>query len=95
LIGYLPGDLAGYPGLTARSYLDCLSNLRGGVGHAHVRHLADCLGLDLSLRIGAMSHGTRQKVGIVQAFMHRRAVLMLDAPTAGLDPRACSTPPAS
>jgi len=85
-IGYLPGDFAGYPDLTARSYLDYLGSLRGGVDPACRRALADRLGLDLGLRIGAMSHGTRQKAGIVQAFMHRPAVLVLDEPTGGLDP---------
>jgi ABC-2 type transport system ATP-binding protein len=85
-IGYLPGDFVAYPGLTARAYLDYLGSLRGGVDGSYVRGLADRLGLDLGLRIGAMSHGTRQKVGILQAFMHRPAVLVLDEPTAGLDP---------
>jgi ABC-2 type transport system ATP-binding protein len=77
---------AGYPDLTAAAYLTYLGHLRGGVDHHHVRTLADRLGLDMSLRIGAMSHGTRQKVGIAQAFMHCPQVLILDEPTAGLDP---------
>jgi ABC-2 type transport system ATP-binding protein len=86
MIGYLPGDFVGHPDLTAAEYLDYLGSLRGGVDTARVRALADRLGLDLSLRIGAMSHGTRQKAGIVQAFQHRPEVLILDEPTAGLDP---------
>jgi len=86
MIGYLPGDFVGYPDLTAASYLAYLGGLRGGVDPDRTRALADRLGLDLSRRIGAMSHGTRQKVGIVQAFMHRPEVLILDEPTAGLDP---------
>ncbi|MEV4702837.1 ABC transporter ATP-binding protein [Actinoplanes sp. NPDC049316] len=85
-IGYLPGDFAGYPRLTAATYLDYLGHLRGGPDEARIRTLAERLDLDLSVRIGAMSHGTRQKVGIVQAFMHSPALLVLDEPTAGLDP---------
>ncbi|MEU4421574.1 ABC transporter ATP-binding protein [Actinoplanes sp. NPDC024001] len=86
LIGYLPGDFFGYPQLTAAAYLDYLGHLRGGPDRARIRALADRLDLDLSVRIGAMSHGTRQKVGIVQAFMNSPALLVLDEPTAGLDP---------
>ncbi len=85
-IGYLPGDFRAYPRLTAAAYLDHLGHLRGGSDPARVRSLADRLGLDLSARIGAMSHGNRQKVGIVQAFMNSPAVLVLDEPTSGLDP---------
>ncbi|WIM92871.1 ABC transporter ATP-binding protein [Actinoplanes oblitus] len=85
-IGYLPGDFAGYPRMTAAAYLDYLGHLRGGPDHGTIRALADRLDLDLTVRIGAMSHGTRQKVGIVQAFMHTPALLVLDEPTAGLDP---------
>lgn len=85
-IGYLPGDFAGYPRLTAAAYLNHLGHLRGGPDPDRIGDLAGRLDLDLSLRIGAMSHGTRQKVGIVQAFMHSPAVLVLDEPTAGLDP---------
>jgi ABC-2 type transport system ATP-binding protein len=44
------------------------------------------LDLDLSRKIGTLSKGNRQKVGVVQAFMHRPALLILDEPTSGLDP---------
>lgn len=86
LIGYLPGDFVAYPDLTAAAYLAYIGHLRGRSDGARTAALADRLGLDLSLRLGAMSHGTRQKVGIVQAFAHRPPVLVLDEPTAGLDP---------
>jgi ABC-2 type transport system ATP-binding protein len=85
-IGYLPGDFRAYPRLTAAAYLDHLGHLRGGSDPTRVRSLADRLGLDLSALIGAMSHGNRQKVGIVQAFMNSPAVLVLDEPTSGIDP---------
>src|SRR5689334_13982396 len=83
-IGYLPGDFVGYHDLTAAQYLRYLANLRGGVDWSHTIELADRLGLELDRRIGALSHGNRQKVGLVQAFMHQPDLLILDEPTAGL-----------
>jgi len=84
--GYLPGDLRLYPRLTARQLLEYLGDLRGGVRGSRVEELARRLECDLGLRCGAMSHGNRQKVGIIQALMHDPAVLILDEPTATLDP---------
>jgi ABC-2 type transport system ATP-binding protein len=85
-VGYLPGDLELYERLTGRELLDYFADLRGGVDAALVRRLAERLDLSLGRRIGDLSKGNRQKVGIVQAFMHRPRVLVLDEPTAGLDP---------
>jgi ABC-2 type transport system ATP-binding protein len=86
LVGYLPGDVSIDPGLTGRQYLDYLANLRGGCDPAVRDELADRLNLDLRRKVGALSHGNRQKVGIVQAFMHEPSLLVLDEPTQGLDP---------
>ena len=85
-IGYLPGDFVAYPDLTGEQYLRYLANLRGGVDWSHTEMLAKRLDLDLTGRIGSLSHGNRQKVGIVQAFMHDPDLLVLDEPTSGLDP---------
>lgn len=85
-LGYLPGEFVAYPDLTAEQYLRYIGNLRGGLDWRHTRGLAERLDLDLSVRVGTMSHGNRQKIGIVQAFMHRPEVFILDEPTAGLDP---------
>jgi ABC-2 type transport system ATP-binding protein len=85
-IGYLPGDFVGYPELTGEQYLRYLANLRGGVDWSVPEQLAKRLDLDLQLRIGAQSHGNRQKVGILQAFMHQPELLILDEPSTGLDP---------
>jgi ABC-2 type transport system ATP-binding protein len=85
-IGYLPGEFVGYPDLTGEQYLRYLANLRGGVDPSVVRDLAGRLDLELTVRIGTLSHGNRQKIGIVQAFMHQPEVLLLDEPTSGLDP---------
>jgi ABC-2 type transport system ATP-binding protein len=85
-IGYLPGVFVAYPDLTAEQYLRYLANLRGGVDWAVAQDLATRLDLDLASRVGTLSHGNKQKVGIVQAFMHRPDILILDEPTTGLDP---------
>jgi ABC-2 type transport system ATP-binding protein len=85
-VGYLPGESGLYDRLTAAEYLRFFASLRGGVPERAARDLAERLGLDLRERIRAMSHGTRQKVAVVQAFMHRPDLLVLDEPTQGLDP---------
>ncbi|MFI7065242.1 ABC transporter ATP-binding protein [Kribbella sp. NPDC050124] len=85
-IGYLPGDFAAYPDLTGTQYLRYFAHLRGGVDQAAVDRLAKRFELDTEIRIGALSRGNRQKLGIIQAFMHEPELLILDEPTAGLDP---------
>lgn len=85
-IGYLPGDFVAYPDLTSGQFLRYLANLRGGADPVYVELLADRFDLDLELRIGTLSHGNRQKAGLIQAFMHRPELLILDEPTNGLDP---------
>lgn len=86
LVGYVPGDLALYPKLTGRQTLDYFARLRGGVDRSYVDELAERLQADLSRKVGEYSTGNRQKVGLIQAFMHRPALLILDEPNAGLDP---------
>jgi ABC-2 type transport system ATP-binding protein len=85
-LGYLPGDFAGYSDMTGRQLLGLLGSLRGGTDWGSVNGLAERFGLELDRRIGTLSHGNRQKVGIVQAFMGRPELLVLDEPTQGLDP---------
>jgi ABC-2 type transport system ATP-binding protein len=85
-IGYIPGDLAMYPNLTGRDTLTYFSNLRGGVDWTYVDALAARLEADLSKKVGDLSTGNRQKVGIIQAFMNKPQVYMMDEPSAGLDP---------
>jgi ABC-2 type transport system ATP-binding protein len=85
-IGYLPGDLRLYPHLTARQLLGYLGRLRGGVPGQRLEELARRMECDLGQRCGAMSHGQRQKIGVIQALMHDPEVLVLDEPTAALDP---------
>jgi ABC-2 type transport system ATP-binding protein len=85
-VGYLPGEFAFDAGLTGAQILTYLGNLRGGADQAQIRRLADKLELDLSKRFREYSRGNKQKVGLVQAFMHRPRLLILDEPTGGLDP---------
>ncbi len=85
-IGYVPGDLALWPDLTGHDTLRFLANLRGGVDWSHVEDLAARLGADLARKVGDLSSGNRQKIGLIQAFMNRPEVLVLDEPSSGLDP---------
>ncbi len=84
--GYLPGELALWNNLTGRQILTYLANLRGGVDPHAIQSLAARLQLDPGKKFREYSKGNKQKVGLVQAFMHQPRLLILDEPTAGLDP---------
>jgi ABC-2 type transport system ATP-binding protein len=85
-VGFLPGDLALYAKLTGRAVLDYLGRLRGGVD-ARVRDgLVERFDAVLDRPIHQLSTGNRQKLGLIQAFMHEPELLILDEPIAGLDP---------
>lgn len=85
-VGYLPGELALYPDLSGKEILTYFANLRGGVDWTWVDELAERFEVDLARKAGALSSGNKQKVGIVQAFMSRPEVYLLDEPSTGLDP---------
>ena len=85
-IGYLPGELTMSSRRPARELLTYLGNLRGGVRPDRIAELAERLGLDLARPVRGLSKGNKQKVGLVQAFMHDPRLLILDEPTSGLDP---------
>jgi ABC-2 type transport system ATP-binding protein len=85
-VGYLPGEFTFDPGLRGAQIIEYLGHLRGGVDQTYVRSLVERLGLDPSKRFREYSHGNKQKLGLVQAFMHHPRVLILDEPTSGLDP---------
>jgi ABC-type multidrug transport system ATPase subunit len=85
-VGYLPGELVAFPGVSAGYVIGLLAGLRGAVDPARIATLAQRLDLDLGRRYEDLSHGNKQKVGLIQAFMHRPEVLILDEPTLGLDP---------
>jgi ABC-2 type transport system ATP-binding protein len=85
-VGFLPGDLALYPKLTGRAMLDYLARLRGGVDARTRDALVERFGADIDRPVRQLSTGNRQKLGLVQAFMHDPELLILDEPIAGLDP---------
>jgi ABC-2 type transport system ATP-binding protein len=85
-IGYLPGEFGLYERFTALEQLTYLGSLRGGVDDRSLHDLADRFDLDLGVRIDSLSHGNKQKVGLIQVFSHQPEVVILDEPTQGLDP---------
>lgn len=85
-VGYLPGDLRLPDRLTATEYLASLGRLRGRTDEALRDALCERLGVVRDRPLRQLSKGNRQKVGLVQAFMHRPDLVVLDEPTSGLDP---------
>ncbi len=86
-VGYLPGEFGLYEALTVEAFLLYLLDLAGAADkEARMRRLAERFDLDLDKRIRDLSKGNRQKVGLVQAFMHEPELVILDEPTSGLDP---------
>jgi len=85
--GYLPGELSMEDNLKVEGQLHYYNDLRGNrADWSFVEQLAQRLDLDLTMPIKNLSKGNKQKVGVVQALMHRPELLILDEPTAGLDP---------
>ncbi len=84
--GYLPGDLAVYDRLTGAELLDWFASIRGADRCRRRAELSERFRFDERRPIRELSKGNRQKVGLVQAFMHEPEVLILDEPTSGLDP---------
>ncbi len=86
-VGYLPGDFRVDESLTGHELLRLIDGLRGRrTDHAWLGKLADRLELDLRQPVRNLSKGNRQKLGIIQAVVHRPELLILDEPTSGLDP---------
>ena len=85
-VGYLPGELPQFPGVRARQVVALLAGLRGDVDPQRIAVLAERLQLDLDQKFQNLSHGNKQKVGLVQALMHRPELVIFDEPTLGLDP---------
>ncbi len=84
--GYVPGELAMYDRMTARELFEYFAALRDMKGTGIALELAERFQLDPDKRIRSYSSGNRQKVALVQAFMHEPELLILDEPTSGLDP---------
>jgi len=85
--GYLPGELQLEGNMRGEEALRFFNALRGGQADwPFIRQLAERLDVDLKRRIKNLSRGNKQKIGIIQALMHRPKLLLLDEPTVGLDP---------
>lgn len=84
--GYLAGDFGLYRQLTGRRMLDHLAALHGRPLTAAIDELAERFDAPLDRPIRDLSTGNRQKIGLIQAFMHGPELLILDEPIAGLDP---------
>ncbi|HEY6407857.1 MAG TPA: ABC transporter ATP-binding protein, partial [Ktedonobacteraceae bacterium] len=86
LVGYLPGEPALDPNLTGGQILEYFGHLRGGVDQTYLKQLIKRLDLDPRRKFRQYSSGNKRKVVLIQAFMHRPRLLILDEPTNGLDP---------
>jgi ABC-2 type transport system ATP-binding protein len=85
-LAYVPGDVSLWPNLTGGEVIDLLGKLRGRLDPARKRALVTRFDLDLRKYCRAYSKGNRQKVALVSALASDAELLILDEPTAGLDP---------
>ncbi|MCZ7415347.1 MULTISPECIES: ABC transporter ATP-binding protein [unclassified Streptomyces] len=85
-LAYVPGDVELWPNLTGGEAIDLLSSLRGGVDRRRRDELLERFDLDPTKKGRSYSKGNRQKVALVAALASDAELLLLDEPTAGLDP---------
>lgn len=85
-LGYLSGDFRAYDKMTGQQFLDFMSHLQPLKRKKTQTELTKRFQAPLHKKIRDLSKGNRQKIGIIQAFMHEPQILILDEPTDGLDP---------
>jgi ABC-2 type transport system ATP-binding protein len=86
ITGYVPGEPSLDPNLSGGQILEYFAHLRGGVDQNYLKQLIKRFDLDTSGKFRQYSSGNKRKVVLIQAFMHRPKLLILDEPTNGLDP---------
>ncbi|HJZ25935.1 MAG TPA: ABC transporter ATP-binding protein, partial [Streptosporangiaceae bacterium] len=85
-LAYVPGDVTLWPGLSGGEIIDLLGRLRGGLDPGRRQALTERFQLDPAKKARAYSKGNRQKVALIAALASDAELLLLDEPTAGLDP---------
>jgi ABC-2 type transport system ATP-binding protein len=85
-LAYVPGDVTLWPSLTGGEIIDLLGQLRGGIDAKRSKALTERFALDTSKKARSYSRGNRQKVALIAALASDAELLLLDEPTAGLDP---------
>jgi ABC-2 type transport system ATP-binding protein len=85
-LAYVPGEASLWPSLTGAETLHLLGRMAGGVDRGYAASLVERFEFDPDKRVRAYSKGNRQKLALVAALMTRAELLVLDEPTAGLDP---------
>lgn len=85
-LGYLPGEIACMDEMSGTDFLEFMARMKGLVSRKRLHELTDYFELDPLRKIRKMSKGTKQKIGLVCAFMGNPDLLLLDEPTSGLDP---------
>ncbi|MFW9930343.1 MAG: ATP-binding cassette domain-containing protein, partial [Candidatus Thorarchaeota archaeon] len=85
-IGYIPGDVSLYGHLTVKQMLNYFASLRPNRASSRMEEMVKLFDLDITKNTKTLSKGNRQKVAIVQAFMHDPEFYIFDEPSSGLDP---------
>jgi ABC-2 type transport system ATP-binding protein len=85
-VGYLSGEVALYGRASGKDFLHYMAALQPLLHTNRMQELVDRFDVPLHQSIATLSKGNRQKLGLIQAFMHEPTVLILDEPTSGLDP---------
>lgn len=85
-LGYIPGEISFFDDMSGTEFLTFIADYRRIGTHGRTQELLELFELDPKSKIKKMSKGTKQKLGIVAAFMHDPDIILLDEPTSGLDP---------